>query len=73
MQFSIKKISIKKICNFYIESNGKNTAVSYMPVKEPKSSNKIQKLEIGEEEVTNPERIIQILCEKHKDLVGGKF
>ena len=44
-----------------------------MPVKELKSSNKIQKLEIGEEEVTDPERIIQILCEKHKDLVGGKF
>ena len=63
----------QRIENLYVDSNGKNTAVSHMPVKELKSSNKIQKLEIGEEEVTDPERIIQILCEKHKDLVGGKF
>ena len=66
-----KKVRIEQ---YYLDNNGKNRAASFIPVKEPKRHNCIKKLKVSEEEeVTDTVRIVKILEDKHKKLVGMKF
>ena len=66
-----KKVRIEQ---FYLDNNGKNRAASFIPVKESRSHNSIKKLKVSEEEeVTDLARIVKILEDKHKKLVGTEF
>ena len=57
-----------------MDNNGKNKAASFMPVKETRTQNSIRKIKVSEEEETDDiMKIVKILEEKHKGLVGKKF
>ena len=57
-----------------MDNNGKNKAASFIPVKETRKHNSIWKIKVSEEEETNDIiKIVKILEEKHKGLVGKKF
>ena len=56
-----------------MDNNGKNAA-SFIPVKETRTQNSIRKIKVSEEEETDDiMKIVKILEEKHKGLVGKKF
>ena len=66
-----KKVRIEQ---FYLDNNGKNRAASFIPVRESRSHNSIKKLKVSEEEeVTDLAKIVTILEDKHKKLVGTEF
>ena len=57
-----------------MDINGKNKAAIFMPVKETRTQNSIRKIKVSEEEETDDiMKIVKILEEKHKGLVGKKF
>ena len=63
-----------RIDHYYMDNNGKNKAASFIPVKETRKHNSIRKIKVSEEEETNDIiKIVKILEEKHKGLVGKKF
>src|SRR5450830_1492841 len=65
--------SRQRIENFYATNNGKSTAASFYVTKEKKSNKNFNKLVDGNVEVTDPQRIAELLQENYRGNVGETF